>query len=58
MEGLKEAVVTCPLCRSPMQVADEVKHGDKVTSRRYVCFCTGQVTHYNQHAGQAGGRGT
>jgi len=54
-----EEIELCPHCHSPMQVADTVYHGDKVISRRYVCFCQGVVYHVNKHVGQAaGGRST
>lgn len=48
------SVVICQVCGKPMQLADEVKHGDIVVARRYVCFCGDQLKHKNIHRGQAG----
>jgi len=41
----------CPECHNPMQLAEELNHGDKVIATRYVCFCQGVVRHHNVHTG-------
>lgn len=43
--------VQCDICHQPMQLADEVKVGDKVTSRRWVCNCEGVLKQKSIHEG-------
>jgi hypothetical protein len=47
----------CTECHNPMQLAEEVKHGDKVIATRYVCYCSGVLKHVNFHSGQKTERG-
>lgn len=44
-------VIQCPSCFLPMQLADEIRRGETVTARRFICGNHIEPFHLNVHTG-------